>query len=66
MWDLSNLETKMREYLDSGLRLGWLINPQNQQVIIYRPSQNPAIFDLPTVLEGETVLIGFKLYLSQF
>ena len=30
------LQEKMREYLDSGLKLGWLIEPQNNQAEIYR------------------------------
>ncbi|MGK7943338.1 MAG: Uma2 family endonuclease, partial [Microcystaceae cyanobacterium] len=34
---LKDLQDKMLEYLDAGLRLGWLINPQQQQVEIYRP-----------------------------
>ncbi len=29
---LSQLQEKMQEYLDSGLRLGWLIDPISQQV----------------------------------
>ncbi|BAU11535.1 hypothetical protein LEP3755_20340 [Leptolyngbya sp. NIES-3755] len=33
---LKPLQEKMQEYLDSGLRLGWLIDPQNEQVEIYR------------------------------
>ncbi|MCC3484637.1 Uma2 family endonuclease [Microcoleus sp. PH2017_14_LAR_D_A] len=33
---LSTLQAKMREYMDNGARLGWLIDPQNQRVEIYR------------------------------
>ena len=33
---LRPLQEKMQEYLNSGLRLGWLINPQDQQAEIYR------------------------------
>ena len=29
---LSQLQEKMQEYLNNGLQLGWLINPQAQQV----------------------------------
>jgi Uma2 family endonuclease len=36
---LSQLQAKMQEYLDSGLRLGWLIDPISQQVAIYRQNQ---------------------------
>ena len=36
---LSQLQEKMQEYLDSGLRVGWLIDPISQQVAIYRQNQ---------------------------
>lgn len=63
---LSQLQEKMQEYLKSGLQLGWLINPQNQQVEIYRPNQPREIVELPTTLSGEDVLLGFVLELPVF
>ena len=58
---LSELRTKMTEYLASGLRLGWLINPQDRQVEIYRAGQAVEVVAMPTLLSGETVLPGFEL-----
>lgn len=63
---LSQLHEKMQEYLNGGLRLGWLINPQAQQVEIYRPNQSIEIVQLPTTLSGENVLPGFILELPLF
>lgn len=63
---LELLQEKMQEYLNSGLRLGWLINPQNQQVEIYRQNQPVEIILLPTTLSGENVLPGFVLELPLF
>ena len=63
---LSQLQEKMQEYLNSGLRLGWLIDPQNQQVEIYRQNQSVEIVSLPTSLSGENVLLGFILELPVF
>ena len=63
---LSQLQEKMQEYLNSGLRLGWLIDPQNQQVEIYRQNQSVEILSLPTSLSGENVLPGFILELPIF
>ncbi|NCJ08549.1 Uma2 family endonuclease [Synechococcales cyanobacterium C] len=60
---LSPLQTKMQEYLDSGLKLGWLINPQQQQVEIYRPDCPPKVISLPATLSGEDVLPEFQLSL---
>ena len=63
---LKPLQEKMQEYLNSGLRLGWLISPQNQQVEIYRLHQAVETRSLPTTLSGETVLPGFTLELPRF
>ncbi|MEQ8754009.1 MAG: Uma2 family endonuclease [Coleofasciculus sp. G1-WW12-02] len=63
---LPELQGKMQEYLNSGLRLGWLINPQAQQVEIYRSHQTVEIVQLPASLSGEDVLPGFVLDLSVF
>ena len=63
---LNQLQEKMQEYLDSGLQLGWLINPQAQEVEIYRPNQVVEIVQLPTTLSGEKVLPGFILDISFF
>ncbi|MBD2110355.1 MULTISPECIES: Uma2 family endonuclease [Cyanophyceae] len=60
----TTVRAKMQEYLDSGLRLGWLINPQDKQVEIYRPQQSPEILPAPATLSGETVLPGFTLQIS--
>ena len=63
---LSQLQKKMQEYLNSGLRLGWLIDPHNQQVEIYRQNQPTEIVALPTILSGESILPGFSLELPIF
>ncbi len=63
---LKSLQEKMQEYLNSGLKLGWLINPQNQQVEIYRPNQIVEIIELPAGLSGEDILPGFILNLPKF
>lgn len=54
----------MKEYMDNGARLGWLINPKNQQVEIYRPNQDVEILQSPATLSGEDVLSGFVLELN--
>lgn len=60
---LSNLQLKMQEYLENGLQLGWLINPQDQQVELYRPDQDVEVLQAPTSLSGETVLPNLQLSL---
>jgi Uma2 family endonuclease len=63
---LAPIREKMAEYLASGLQLGWLINPQQQQVEIYSPARTLEIVDLPATLTGESVLPGFRLELDRF
>ena len=58
-------QRKMQEYLDCGVRLGWLIDPQNQQVEIYRLGQNVEVLKSPLSLSGEDILPGFVLDLSK-
>ncbi|MDJ0734424.1 MAG: Uma2 family endonuclease [Nostocaceae cyanobacterium] len=60
---LKPLQEKMQEYLNSGLRLGWLINFQDEEVEIYRPNQEIEIIEFPVSLSGEEVLPGFVLNL---
>ena len=60
------LRDKMQEYLNSGLKLGWLVNPQEQQVEIYRDNQEVELVSLTARLSGEAVLPGFVLDLPRF
>ncbi|MEM1292538.1 MAG: Uma2 family endonuclease [Cyanobacteria bacterium P01_H01_bin.162] len=64
--DLATLQAKMQEYVDSGVRLGWLINPQDQQVEIYRLGQAKEVIALPAELSGEAVLPDFELVIDPF
>ncbi|MBE9239212.1 Uma2 family endonuclease [Anabaena aphanizomenioides LEGE 00250] len=62
--DLADTQAKMREYSNNGLRLGWLLNPKDQQVEIYRQNQAVEILENPQSLSGEDVLPGFILDLQ--
>lgn len=61
---LTELQTKMQEYLDNGTRLGWLIDPETRQVEIYRQNQTIEFLSAPNSLFGEDVLPGFELDLQ--
>lgn len=56
---LSDLQEKMQEYLDNGARLGWLIDPLEKRVYVYRPDQPIEVLDDPATLSGDPVLPGF-------
>ena len=63
--NLKTVQQKMQEYLENGVRLGWLIDPQNQQVEVYRQGRDVEVLQSPTTLSGEDVLPGFVLDLTQ-
>jgi Uma2 family endonuclease len=62
---LKKLREKIQEYIDNGVRLGWLIDSTTKQVEIYRPGQEAEGLESPTSLSGEDVLPGFILNLSK-
>jgi len=62
---LSKLQAKMDEYINNGARLGWLIDPQNRRVEIYRAQREVEVWENPTELSGEEVLPGFVLNLKR-
>ncbi len=64
--DLEMLREKMLEYMDAGVELAWLINPQEQQVEVYRQGVDVEVRNLPTELSSESLLPGFKLSLSRY
>lgn len=61
---LQVLQEKMIEYSDNGASLGWLIDPQQQKVYIYRPNTDVEELEHPLSLSGEEVLPGFVLNLQ--
>ena len=62
---LKDLRAKMEEYRENGAKLGWLIDPKNKRVEIYRPGQAVEVLENPSHLSGETVLPGFSLSLKR-
>ena len=58
---LSKARAKMKEYLEQGARLGWLLDPIRKQVEIYRPGRDVERLGWPKTLSGEDVLPGFVL-----
>ena len=61
---LREVQRKMAEYMENGARLGWLIDPQNRRVHVYRPGQPVEILEEPTGVPADPVLPGFVLDLS--
>lgn len=58
---LKTLKKKMAEYIENGVRLGWLIDPTERKVHVYRANGEVDILDNPEKVFGEDVLKGFDL-----
>ena len=63
---LPPLIRKMQEYMDNGAKLGWLIDPLEGTVRIYRAGvAEPELLHDPTTLDGEDVLSGFTFAVKE-
>ena len=57
----------MRLYIENGALLGWLIDPRNRRVYVYRVGQSdPELLEDPATLSGENVLPGFAFNVAQW
>jgi len=62
---LAPLRDKMDEYMNNGCRLGWLIDPFEEQAFVYEPDAELRHVDsFEATLSGGDVLPGFKLALD--
>ena len=62
---LRNLQKKMKEYAGGGVRLGWLIDPYQKKVHVYRQNGEIEILENPARVSGKDVLKGFELDLTE-
>jgi Uma2 family endonuclease len=58
---LKSLTEKMEEYIANGAELGWLIDPLERKVHIYRPGLASEILNDPETVSGEPLLKDFVL-----
>ena len=63
--DVLATRKKMEEYLNCGVKLGWLINPDAKQVEIYRYAQGKEVVNYPISLSGEELLPGLTVNLTE-
>ena len=62
---LSKLKAKMDEYNENGVTLGWLIDPIERKIYVYRVNQKVEVLENPTQVSGELLLRGFTLDLKE-
>lgn len=63
--NLNQLTAKMVEYIENGASLGWLIDPVDKNVHIYRPGHEVEILINPSEVSGGQFLAGFILDLTE-
>jgi Uma2 family endonuclease len=62
---LAERQAKMEQWLRNGAQLGWLIDPFEARVYIYRPRQPPQTLYKPEVSEGDGPTKGFRLKMER-
>jgi Uma2 family endonuclease len=60
---LRGVRAKMREYIENGVRLGWLLDPAPRRVYVYRPNAEMETLDDPAEVSADPELPGFVLNL---
>jgi Uma2 family endonuclease len=59
--NLKALQDKLQEYIENGASLGWLIDTEGRQVLVFQPQKKLFSLEKPKVLSANEVLIGFEL-----
>src|SRR6266850_3421988 len=58
---VAELQVKLEEYIANGAQLGWLIDPLERKVHVYRPGLAVESLSDPEAVSGEPLLKGFVL-----
>jgi Uma2 family endonuclease len=58
------LKDKMEEYIESGCRLGWLVDPKNRKTMVYSDNGDIQTIPFDEVLPGGEVLPGFEIKMA--
>src|SRR6266545_1029851 len=61
----AQVEQKVREYLEAGARLVWVIAPQTKTATVYRAEGTTRLLREHEILEGEDVLPGLNISLAE-
>ncbi|GAB3642501.1 hypothetical protein GCM10027423_31370 [Spirosoma arcticum] len=63
--NLNAVKAKMEKWLANGVRLAWLVSPDEKITYIYRPDQPAETKTFIETLSGEDVLVGFETVLAE-
>lgn len=60
-----DMERKVRQYLEAGVRSVWVIDPRTRILTMHRPGQEPVTLSDPAATVLEPVLPGFSCHLAE-
>ncbi|QDK80704.1 Uma2 family endonuclease [Spirosoma sp. KCTC 42546] len=63
--NLHAVKAKMEKWILNGVRLAWLVSPDEKLTYIYRPNQSTETKLFTEKLSGEEVLVGFETVLAE-
>lgn len=55
---------KVRQWLEAGSRMVWVVDPPSRTVHVYRPGKDPKVLGPDDCLDGEEAVSGFSLRVS--
>lgn len=58
------LDRKLKDYFANGTRLAWVIDPEKRSVVVYRSAVPHETLGIRDALEGEDVVPGFTMAVS--
>lgn len=61
----AEVEDKVKEFLEAGTRIVWLINPRRKSITIFRADNSITALRTTDTLSGEDVIPGFSLPVTE-
>jgi Uma2 family endonuclease len=59
------IDEMIEEYIDCKVPLVWIVDPMDETVTVYRPGNEPVLFNRTQVLSGDPELPGFSCHVAE-
>ncbi len=63
---IGKVTRRITQFLHSGIRLVWLIDPEACDVTVFRPGKDPYVVEQHQELTGDEILSGFRCPVAEF
>lgn len=60
-----DVEEKIQQWLSSGVRAAWVVNPRLKTITVHRPARDPRVLRESDTLAGDDVVPGFALDVAE-